>query len=66
VKITFTGSLSNGPSTVSGQTFPKILDMYTGFTPTAMLGSDNIHPNSAGYKFMPDRWYSAIGSLLPK
>jgi lysophospholipase L1-like esterase len=43
-----------------------ILDMYTGFTPSAILGSDNIHPNSAGYKFMADRWYSAIGSLLPK
>jgi hypothetical protein len=43
-----------------------IVDMYGGFTPTSMLGSDNIHPNSAGYKFMADRWYSVIGSLLPK
>ena len=31
-----------------------------------MLGSDSIHPNTAGYKFMADHWYSVIGSLLPK
>jgi lysophospholipase L1-like esterase len=43
-----------------------LLDMYTGFTPSSMLGSDNIHPNSTGYKFMADHWYSVIGSLLPK
>jgi lysophospholipase L1-like esterase len=42
-----------------------IVDMFTGFTPSSMLGSDNIHPNSAGYKFIADHWYSAIGSLLP-
>ena len=43
-----------------------VVDMYTGFTPSTMLGSDNIHPNTTGYKFMADHWYSAIGSLLPK
>jgi lysophospholipase L1-like esterase len=43
-----------------------LLDMYTGFTPSSMLGSDNIHPNSTGYKFMADHWYTAIGSLLPQ
>jgi hypothetical protein len=43
-----------------------LVDMYTGFTPSSMLGSDNIHPNSTGYKFMADRWYSIIGPLLPK
>jgi lysophospholipase L1-like esterase len=42
-----------------------LVDMYTGFTASSMLGSDNIHPNSTGYKFMADHWYSAIGSLLP-
>jgi lysophospholipase L1-like esterase len=43
-----------------------LVDMYTGFTTSTMLGSDNIHPNGTGYKFMADRWYAAIGSLLPK
>ncbi len=43
-----------------------LVDMYTGFTASTMLGSDNIHPNSTGYKFMADHWYSVIGPLLPK
>jgi lysophospholipase L1-like esterase len=43
-----------------------LLDMYTGFSAAAMLGSDSIHPNTTGYKFMADRWYSVIGPLLPK
>jgi lysophospholipase L1-like esterase len=43
-----------------------LVDMYTGFTASTMLGSDSIHPNSTGYKFMADRWYAAIASLLPK
>jgi lysophospholipase L1-like esterase len=43
-----------------------LVDMYTGFTPSTMLGSDSIHPNSTGYKLMADRWYAAIGSLLPR
>ena len=43
-----------------------LLDMYTGFTPSSMLGSDSIHPNSTGYKFMADHWYSVIGPLLPQ
>jgi lysophospholipase L1-like esterase len=42
------------------------VDMYTGFTPSTMLGTDNIHPNSAGYAFMADHWYSVIGTLLPE
>jgi lysophospholipase L1-like esterase len=42
-----------------------LLDMYTGFNASSMLGSDSIHPNSTGYKFMADHWYTAIGSLLP-
>jgi lysophospholipase L1-like esterase len=41
-------------------------DMNTGFNASTMLGSDGIHPNTAGYKFMADHWYSVIGSLLPK
>jgi len=44
----------------------KLIDMFTGFTPATMLGSDNIHPNSTGYKFMADHWYSVIGPLLPQ
>jgi lysophospholipase L1-like esterase len=43
-----------------------LVDMFTGFTPSTMLGSDNIHPNTTGYRFMADHWYAAIGSLLPK
>ena len=43
-----------------------LVDMYTGFNTSTMLGSDSIHPNSTGYKFMADHWYAAIGSLLPK
>jgi lysophospholipase L1-like esterase len=43
-----------------------LVDMYTGFNASTMLGSDSIHPNTTGYKFMADQWYSAIGSLLPK
>ena len=43
-----------------------IVDMFTDYTPGSMLGSDSIHPNAAGYKFMADRWYSVIGPLLPK
>src|ERR1044071_684662 len=43
-----------------------LVDMFTGFTPASMLGSDSIHPNTSGYKFMADHWYSVIGSLLPK
>ncbi len=43
-----------------------LVDMYTGFAPSTMLGSDSIHPNTTGYKFMADHWYSIIGSLLPK
>jgi lysophospholipase L1-like esterase len=43
-----------------------IVDMFTGFTPQAMLGSDGIHPNSTGYKFMADHWYSVVGPLLPQ
>lgn len=43
-----------------------LLDMYTGFTASSMLGSDKVHPNSSGYSYMASRWYSVIGTLLPK
>jgi len=43
-----------------------LADMNTGFVSSTMMGSDSIHPNSSGYKFMADRWYSVIGPLLPK
>ena len=42
-----------------------IVDMYTGFTTSTMISSDSVHPNTTGYKFMADHWYSVIGSLLP-
>ena len=43
-----------------------VVDMFTGFSAATMLGSDNIHPNTSGYKFMADHWYSVIGPLLPQ
>jgi lysophospholipase L1-like esterase len=42
-----------------------MVDMYTGFMTATMLDADDIHPNAAGYRFMADRWYAAIGPLLP-
>jgi lysophospholipase L1-like esterase len=42
------------------------VDMFTGFTPGTMIGSDKVHPNDSGYTFMAERWYAAIGPLLPK
>ena len=41
------------------------VDMYTGFNTSTMLGSDSIHPNTSGYTFMADHWYTAVGPLLP-
>ncbi len=43
-----------------------IVDMNTGFSVTTMYGADKIHPNTAGYKVIADRWYAAIGALLPQ
>jgi lysophospholipase L1-like esterase len=43
-----------------------MVDMNTGFNSSTMFSSDNIHPNTTGYKFMADRWYAAIKDLLPK
>jgi lysophospholipase L1-like esterase len=40
-----------------------LVDMNTGF---AGFVSDNLHPNTSGYKLMADRWHAAIGPLLPK
>jgi lysophospholipase L1-like esterase len=37
-KVTFIGSLSNGPSTVSGQTFPKNHEGHDGITVTGITG----------------------------
>ena len=44
----------------------ELVDMYTGFNTSTMLGSDSIHPNTTGYQFMASHWYSVIGPLLPK
>jgi lysophospholipase L1-like esterase len=41
-----------------------LIDLNTGF-PMADLSSDNVHPNVMGYAWMGDKWYDAIGSLLP-
>ncbi|MCL2449287.1 MAG: SGNH/GDSL hydrolase family protein [Polyangiaceae bacterium] len=42
-----------------------MVDMFTGFDVKTMLGTDNVHPNLAGYVFMGDKWYGAIKSVLP-
>jgi lysophospholipase L1-like esterase len=43
-----------------------LVDMNTGFSVTTMYGADKIHPNTAGYKVIADRWYAAIATLLPR
>jgi lysophospholipase L1-like esterase len=43
-----------------------VADMNTGFDSATMLSSDNLHPNSTGYKFMASRWYAVVGSLFPQ
>jgi lysophospholipase L1-like esterase len=43
-----------------------LADMNTGFIEATMMSDDHLHPNSTGYKFMADQWYSVIGSFLPK
>ena len=42
------------------------VDNNTGFMKSAMLSSDGIHPNKAGYDWMGDNWYAAISKHLPK
>lgn len=42
-----------------------VVDLNTGF-PSGDISSDNVHPNVAGYAWMGDRLYDAIGSLFPK
>src|SRR4029079_6389214 len=51
-KATFTGSLTNGPTQVSGQTFPRMHEGHPGWT---------IDP---GYNTMSSS-YSGISSLVP-
>jgi len=43
-----------------------LVDQYDGFTASSMIGSDLVHPNHAGYQAMANKWYAAIGPLLPK
>jgi lysophospholipase L1-like esterase len=43
----------------------QLVDMNMGFS-ASMFASDNIHPNTSGYKLMAERWHAAIGPLLPK
>jgi hypothetical protein len=51
-KVTFTGSLTNGPTTVSGQTFPRMHEGHPGWT---------IDP---GYNMISSS-YGGISSLVP-
>ena len=39
-----------------------VVDMNTGFDPA--LTYDGIHPNAAGSKWMADRWFTALKSIL--
>jgi len=43
-----------------------LVNQYDGFTASSMIGSDLVHPNHAGYQAMANKWYAAIGPLLPK
>lgn len=43
-----------------------VVDMFTGFTTSTLIGPDSVHPNDSGYQFMANRWYAAIQALLPK
>lgn len=42
-----------------------VVDLNSRFPMSEML-SDGIHPNQMGYEWMADRWYEAIGALLPQ
>ena len=42
-----------------------VVDLNTGF-PMNDFGSDDVHPDPAGYTWMGDKWYAAIGSLFPR
>jgi lysophospholipase L1-like esterase len=42
-----------------------VVDLNTGFPPGSMF-MDAVHPTQAGYNWMGDRWYDAVGSLFPK
>lgn len=40
-----------------------LVDQYKGF-PSNGLGTDNLHPNDTGYRFMGQTWYNAIKDYL--
>jgi lysophospholipase L1-like esterase len=40
-----------------------LVDQYKGY-PSNGLGSDNLHPNDTGYKFIGQTWYNAIKDYL--
>lgn len=40
-----------------------LVDMSTGYPDNSL--PDGIHPNQAGYVWMANTWYKAVGSLLP-
>lgn len=40
-----------------------LVDQYKGF-PSNGLGSDNLHPNDTGYRFIGQTWYNAIKDYL--
>ena len=42
-----------------------VVDLWTGF-PSSGLSSDQVHPNVAGYAWMGDKFYDAVGSMFPK
>jgi len=41
-----------------------LVDLNTGFNTESMLVSDDLHPNSTGFKFMADKWYEVISPFL--
>jgi hypothetical protein len=52
-------------SKVSAGKHVTMVDLNTGFNTSTMLAGDGVHPNQSGYNWMGDKWYAAIGGLLP-
>jgi lysophospholipase L1-like esterase len=41
-----------------------LADLNSDFDTKTMLGSDSLHPNTAGYEFMAKKWYAIISPYL--
>jgi lysophospholipase L1-like esterase len=62
-KITFTGSVSNGPSSISGQPFPKRNEGHSGWTISTPNGSSGQVPGISG--LIPSPAFDAASGGAP-